>query len=93
MANIIISPKQLNTLLETGSNSAAMDVDRYTQSIDHPTGNENEDILEATRDIINNLKEVVYMVKAGKQIEKTKQMEFFRLLDNVKKLVSKIKEV
>jgi hypothetical protein len=93
MSKIIISDEQLKRLVETGSKRAAMDIDRYTQSIDHPVGDENHNLTDTTEEIISKLEELIFMLKGGKQVDKVKQMEFFKILDNLNNSFEKIKEV
>jgi hypothetical protein len=93
LLKILISEKQLKSLVETGSNSAAMDIDRYTQSIDHSVGDENLDLTDATEKIISKLEELIFMLKTGKQVKKEIQINFFRILDNLNKSFEEIKNL
>ena len=66
MSKIIIKESELVKLIET-----AMDLYRYTQSVDFPTGDDNESLEETIDSIINRLKELLFMLKSGKKIDYT----------------------
>jgi len=86
MSKIIIKESELVKLIET-----AMDLYRYTQPVDFPTGNDNENLEETIDDIINRLKELLFMIKSGKKINYTDKNKLFSELDNINVLFDRIK--
>lgn len=91
MIKVIITESQYKMLLETGSNSAAMDLDIYTQPTQTDTDNGNLDIIDATEDIIDNLEELVSMFKSGKKTPSELQNRIYKTLDDIKQTHSDIK--
>ena len=51
---VIISESQYKKLVETGSNSAAMDLDIYTQPMQTDTDNGNLDVIDASEEVIDS---------------------------------------
>lgn len=86
MSKIIIKESELVKLIET-----AMDLYRYTQPVDFPTGNDNENLEETIDDIINRLKELLFMLKSGKKMNYTNKGELFSKLDDINNFFEKIK--
>ena len=84
MAKLIITESQYRRLFETGSNSAAMDLDIYTQPMQTDTDNGNLDVIDATEDIIDNLEELVAMFKSGKKTSPQLKSKIYKSLDDIK---------
>lgn len=83
MGKIIISETQLKKLLETGSNSAAMDLDIYTQPVQYDTDNGNLEEEGAVKEIIDKLNELLSMFKSGKKVNSGQRNKIFQSLDNL----------
>lgn len=83
MKKIIITEKQLKKLRETGSNSAAMDLDIYTQPIHHDSDNGNIEEEEAVGEIIDRLQELLSMFKSGKKVNSIQRNKIFKQLDDI----------
>lgn len=88
---VILSQSQYQRLLETGSNSAAMDLDIYVQPMQTDTDNGNLDVIDASEEIINNLEELISMFKGGKKTRPGAKNKIYQGLDNIKKAHSEIK--
>lgn len=86
MSKIIIKESELVKLIET-----AMDLYRYTQPVDFPTGNDNESLEETIDNITNRLRELLFMLKSGKKIDYTNKSELFSQLDDINNFFEKIK--
>lgn len=84
MPKFILNESQIKRLLETGSNSAAMDLDRYVQPVGHDTDNGNLSIQDSIKETITYLNQMNYMLKAGKKIGEDKKNEFYGILDDLK---------
>lgn len=91
MAKLIITESQYKRLFETGSNSAAMDLDIYTQPMQVDTDNGNLDVIDATEDIIDNLEELVSMFKSGKKTSDEVKGKLYKALDDLNSTHSEIK--
>lgn len=91
MHKVIITESQYKRLFETGSNSVAMDLDIYTQSMQTDTDNGNIDVIDATEDIIDNLEELVAMFKTGKKTPEQTKRKLYKALDDLKDTHSEIK--
>jgi archaellum component FlaC len=91
MPKVIITESQYNKLLEQGSNSAAMDLDIYTQPTQIDTDNGNLDVIDASEEIINTLEELISMFKGGKKTNSETKHKIYRGLDNIKDAHSEIK--
>lgn len=91
MIKVIITESQYKRILETGSNSAAMDLDIYTQPMQTDTDNGNLDVIDATEDIINNLEELVAMFKTGKKPSEQSKSKIYKALDDLNDTHSEIK--
>jgi len=91
MSKIIITESQYKKLLETGSNSAAMDLDIYVQPMQIDTDNGNIDVVDATEDIIDNLEELVAMFKSGKKTPEETKRKLYKALDDLNDTHAEIK--
>jgi hypothetical protein len=88
---VIISESQYKKLIETGSNSVAMDLDRYTQPMQIDTDNGNLDVIDASEEVINSLEELISMFKGGKKTRPEVKDLIYKVLDGIKKAHSEIK--
>ena len=91
MSKYIITEEQFQKLMETGSNSAAMDLDIYVQPVGYDTSNGNDDVEGASEDIITKLKELVSMFKGGKKIHPELKSKIFKNLDDINSNFEQIK--
>ena len=91
MSKVIITESQYKRLFETGSNSAAMDLDIYVQPMQTDTDNGNLDVVDATEDIIDNLEELVAMFKTGKKTSEETKSKLYKALDDLNDTHSEIK--
>ena len=92
MKRIVITEKQYNRLIETGSNSAAMDLDIYVQPVDYDTSNGNENLEDSIDDIIGKLKELNSLFKVGRKIEHNTKNQVFKVVDDLNSIYNKTKE-
>lgn len=91
MSKIIITESQLRKLFETGSNSAAMDLDIYTQINPVSTDNGNLDTEESLELMVEKLEELISMIKTGKKVPTQVRSEIHGALDTMEKIYNKIK--
>lgn len=91
MSKYILTKNQLQRILETGSNSAAMDLDIYVQPVYYDTSNGNENIKDSIDETIKKLKELKYSFDHGKKISHESKFEIFKVLDRIKLIYEKIK--
>jgi hypothetical protein len=91
MSKIILTESQLKRLIETGSNSVAMDLDIYSQPMTTHTDNGNLDVEDAVEDIISKMEELKSMLKAGKQVHPELKNRIFAGLDQINNAFSNIK--
>jgi len=91
MGKIILTESQLKRLIETGSNSAAMDLDIYVQPMQFNTSNGNEDVEETIENTIGKLQELLSMFKTGKKVHPELKNRLFQTLDIIDKNFSNIK--
>jgi hypothetical protein len=91
MSKIIITESQLRKLFETGSNSAAMDLDIYTQINPVSTDNGNLDTEESLELMVEKLEELISMIKTGKKVPTQVRSEIHGVLDTIDKIYNKIK--
>lgn len=91
MGKIIITESQLRKLFETGSNSAAMDLDIYTQPMTVDTSNGNEDVEETIGEIISKLKELSSMFGTGLKVHPNLKNELYGILDDINSNFEQIK--
>lgn len=83
MAIFIVNESQFKKLVETGSNSAAMDLDRYVQPVNHDTSSGNESIQDAIKEMIEKLNEINYMLDSGKKLPKEVETNLYSILDQL----------
>ena len=88
---VIISERQYKKLVETGSNSAAMDLDIYVQPTQIDTDNGNLDVIDASEEVIDSLEELISMFKGGKKTRPEVKDLIYRGLDGIKKAHAEIK--
>ena len=67
MLKVIITENQYKKLVESGTNSVAMDLDIYTQPMQTDTDNGNIDVIDASEEVIDSLEELISMFKGGKK--------------------------
>ena len=91
MGQVFITKKQLKHLFETGSNSAAMDLDIYVQPVSHDTSNGNNDLVDVLEEIINSTKEIKNMLETGKKLNSNQKNQIFKVFDVYKNLYNSIK--
>lgn len=91
MSQILITEKQLIKLIETGSNSVAMDLELYTSVNPVVSDNGNLDTEETMQEIINKVQELLSMVKAGYKVKPETKHNIARALDFIDISHSKIK--
>lgn len=91
MAKFILTESQYQKLLETGSNSVAMDLDIYSQPMTTHTDNGNLDVEDAVEDIISKMEELKSMLKSGKQVHPELKNRIFDGLDRINSAFSNIK--
>ena len=88
---VIISESQYKKLVETGSNSVAMDLDIYTQPMQTDTDNGNLDVIDASEEVIDSLEELISMFKGGKKTRPEVKNKIYKGLDDIKKAHTEIK--
>jgi hypothetical protein len=88
---VIISESQYKKLVETGSNSVAMDLDIYTQPMQTDTDNGNLDVIDASEEVIDSLEELISMFKGGKKTRPEVKNKIYKGLDDIKKAYTEIK--
>lgn len=91
MSKFILTESQLKKLLETGSNSAAMDLDIYSQINPISTDNGNSGTEDSLKDIVEKMEEIISMIQTGKQISADERTEIHRVVDEIHKVYEKIK--
>lgn len=91
MSKFIITELQLKKLIETGSNSAAMDLDIYSQINPISTDNGNVGTEDSLKNVVEKMEEVISMIQTGKQIPTEVRTEIHRILDEINKVYEKIK--
>lgn len=91
MKKILITKEQYNRLFETGSNSAAMDLDIYVQPVDYTTDNGNLSVEDSIEDSIEKLKELNSLFKGGKKTKSSTKNNLFKILDRVNKVYDETK--
>lgn len=90
MSKIIITETQYRRLIETGSNSAAMDLDIYSQPMAVDTNNGNEEIDDSLYDMISKMKELKNMFESGKKVPIELENEIFSIHDKFKEVFNLI---
>jgi hypothetical protein len=91
MLKVIITEKQYKKLVESGSNSVAMDLDIYTQPMQTDTDNGNIDVIDASEEVIDSLEELISMFKGGKKTRPELKNKIYQGLDDIKNAYSEIK--
>lgn len=91
MLKVIITESQYKKLVETGSNSVAMDLDIYAQPMQTDTDNGNLDVIDASEEVIDSLEELISMFKGGKKTRPEFKNKIYQGLDNLKQAHSEIK--
>jgi hypothetical protein len=91
MSKIIITKTQLKKLMEQNTNSAAMDLDIYSQPMETSAGNPNEEVAESAEQIIDYLQELIAMMKGGKEVPTPLRQRIHKGLDDVKGAYENIK--
>jgi hypothetical protein len=91
MRKIIITESQLKRLMEQGTNSAAMDLDIYSQPMETSAGSPNEEVAESAEQIIDYLQELIAMMKGGKEVSTPLRQRIHKGLDDVKGAYENIK--
>jgi len=91
MLKVIITEKQYKKLVESGSNSVAMDLDIYTQPTQTDTDNGNIDVIDASEEIIDSLEELISMFKGGKKTRPELKNKIYQGLDDIMNAYSEIK--
>lgn len=95
MAKIVISEsqlKRLTSLVETGANNAAMDLDIYVQPVHHDTSHGSENAIDTMEDMISKLQELIYMLKSGKKVGEQLKSNIYKQFDDLNQTYSSIKE-
>jgi len=91
MSKYILTKSQYQKLVEQATNTAAMDLDIYSQPMTTSSDNGNSDIEDAVNDIISKMDELMSMLKSGKQIHTELKTRIFHNLDEINKTFSNIK--
>ena len=91
MLKVIITENQYKKLVESGTNSVAMDLDIYTQPMQTDTDNGNIDVIDASEEVIDSLEELISMFKGGKKTRPEVKDLIYKGLDGIKKAHSEIK--
>ena len=91
MLKVIITENQYKKLVESGTNSVAMDLDIYTQPMQTDTDNGNLDVIDASEEVIDSLEELISMFKGGKKTRPEVKDLIYKGLDGIKKAHSEIK--
>lgn len=84
MAKLIVTESQYRRLFETGSNSAAMDLDIYVQPVYHDTSTGNNDLIEVFEEIVSMSNEMKNELEVGKKLKQSEKNSIFKLYDNLK---------
>lgn len=86
MGQVFITKKQLMNLFETGSNSAAMDLDIYVQPVYHDSSNGNDDLIDSCENIQYLIRELKSSLETGKKLSQEQKNLLYRIDDLTKKL-------
>ena len=86
MRKIIVKESELIKLIET-----AMDLDIYSQNMTTPGGRPTEDAEDTAEEIIEYLKELISMMKEGKEVPITLRHKIYKNLDDIKQTYHNIK--
>ena len=91
MRKIIITELQLKRMMEQNINSAAMDLDIYSQPMETSAGSPNEEVAESAEQIIDYLQELIAMMKGVKEVSTPLRQRIHKGLDDVKGAYENIK--
>ena len=91
MRKIIITELQLKRMMEQNINSAAMDLDIYSQPMETSAGSPNEEVAESAEQIIDYLQELIAMMKGGQEVSTPLRQRIHKGLDDVKGAYENIK--
>ena len=69
--------------METGSNSAAMDLDRYVQPVEYDTSTGNSNLEGSLEEIMGKLKELNSLFKVGKKVKQDTKNKIFSVVDEL----------
>jgi len=89
--DIILTESQFKLIVETGSNSAAMDLDIYVQPVDYDTSNGNDNLENSLDEISFKLKELTSMLDSGKKINFSVKNRIFQVVDELNQIYEIIK--
>lgn len=92
MKTILITEKQFQRLIETGSNSAAMDLDIYVQPVDYDTSTGNSNLEDSLDEVMGKLKELNSLFKVGKKIKQGTKNKLFSVVDQLNSIYNTAKE-
>ena len=85
MSKIIITESQLKKILEI-----AMDLDHYTRNMEFSDGTENKNVEDSANEILDKLKELVYMFKTGKKLKLLKSLKYIKLWTILTQYIQKL---
>lgn len=83
---MILKEGELVKLIEV-----AMDISRYRDPIQYSDGKENENVENATKDIVMILKELLSIIQSNKRITPQEKSMIFKSYDLIKNAHEKIK--
>jgi hypothetical protein len=86
MSSIIINESELVKLVEV-----AMDISRYREPIQYSDGEENKSAEDATKDIIQILKELLSIIQSNRKLTPQDKSMIFKSYDILKNTHDKIK--
>lgn len=86
MKKIRLKESELIRLIEY-----SMDINRYIQTSNPPTGSENKEIEKTTEEIIQKLEELLNEFKTGKKVSTSHKMLLHKSLDEINKVYDMIK--
>lgn len=86
MSSIIINESELVKLVEV-----AMDISRYREPIQYSDGEENKSAEDATKDIIQILKELLSIIQSNRRLTPQDKSMIFKSYDILKNAHDKIK--
>jgi hypothetical protein len=89
---VIISTTQIKRIYEHATRQGvAMDLDIYTQDMETPAGDFNQNAEDAIESVIEKLGEILSMIKSGKPIKQSLKNRIFDNLDDVDDIYHKFK--
>ena len=86
MRKVLLKESELVKLIET-----AMDLDIYSQNMTTPARRPTEDAEETAEEIIEYLKELISMMKGGKEVSTPLRQSIYKNLDDIKNTYQNIK--